>query len=339
MSSGSVEHIIILGGPQLANQYTYVSCLALVIYEYLLTLGDEVRLYFSRPATAVNRAPAGFLFFVTRYFVPICLSVITAGTCKIVGPVEPGFWTVIVIASGILLLLRVYALYSRNKWTLGYLSSVIVIQFAVSIFVFTFRGHGRKFRQIDLPVFQGCLFLPSASLNNGALAPVILELMYDVSIVALIIAKSCEDRSLNGLRDRGAILRIIVKDGIIYFLVIFFTILIWLCGLGFFVGPGLRLVSSRQTDGSANSLVSIMINRFTIHLHRSVKSNHGTSLTPSAHDDKAIIACHVNAVLTWMINTQDYSSRSDIDNAVISDLGDLALFHESQGIELEKFHP
>ncbi|KAF8526715.1 hypothetical protein JB92DRAFT_2870850 [Gautieria morchelliformis] len=287
MSSGSVEHII----------YTYVSCLALVIYEYLLTLGDEVRLYFSRPATA------GFLFFVTRYFVPICLSVITAGTCKIVGPLEPGFWTVIVIASGILLLLRVYALYSRNKWTLGYLSSVIVIQFAVSIFVFTFRGRGPMLVPIDLPVFQGCLFLPSASLNNGALAPVILELMYDVSIVALIIAKSCEDRSLNGLRDRGGILRSFI---------IFFTILIWLCGLGFFVGPGLRL-----TDGSANSLVSIMINRLTIHLHRSVKSNHGTSLTPSA----------------------DYSSRSDIDNAVISDLGDLALFHESQGIELEKFHP
>ncbi|KAF8484142.1 hypothetical protein JB92DRAFT_3031502 [Gautieria morchelliformis] len=227
---------------------------------------------------ALNRAPAGFLFFVTRYFVPICLSVITAGTCKIVGPLEPGFWTVIVIASGILLLLRVYALYSRNKWTLGYLSSVIVIQFAVSIFVFTFRGRGPMLVPIDLPVFQACVF----PCNNGALAPVILELMYDVSIVALIIAKSCEDRSLNGLRDRGAILRIIVKDGIIYFL-----------------------------------LVSIMINRLTIHLHRSVKSNHGTSLTPSA----------------------DYSSRSDIDNAVISDLGDLALFHESQGIELEKFHP
>ncbi|KAF8494519.1 hypothetical protein JB92DRAFT_3126869 [Gautieria morchelliformis] len=72
------------------------------------------------------------------------------------------------------------------------------------------------------------------------------------------------------------------------------------------------------------SLVSIMINPLTINLHLSVKNNHGTYLTPSA-------VLH-GAVPTWMMNTQDYSSRSDIDQAVISDLGALALSHESQGI-------
>ncbi|KAF8524979.1 hypothetical protein JB92DRAFT_2877900 [Gautieria morchelliformis] len=74
-----------------------------------------------------------------------------------------------------------------------------------------------------------------------------------------------------------------------------------------------------------------MINRLTIHLHRSMKGNHRTSFTPSTVPH--------NAVPTWMINTRDYSSRSDIDKAAISDLGDLALSHESQGIELGIFHP
>jgi hypothetical protein len=42
--------------------------------------------------------------------------------------------------------ISVYALYNRNKWILGYLSSIIVIQFALSLVVCTFPGGGRMFR-------------------------------------------------------------------------------------------------------------------------------------------------------------------------------------------------
>ncbi|KAF8482251.1 hypothetical protein JB92DRAFT_3036451 [Gautieria morchelliformis] len=332
MSSGSVEDIIVLGGHL---YYTYVSCLALLFYEHLLTLGDEVRLYFSRPATSSRQLLAGFLFFVTRYFVPINSSVITASVttkwgeavclvptgsfCNTVGPLQFANFTVVGIASSILLLLRVYALYNRHKWTLGYLSSIVVIQLAVSTFVYAFPGHGPlPMPSIDLPVFQGCLYLPSSSLN----APFVLELTYDVSIVALIMAKSWKERSLNGLMDQGGILRMIVKDGIIYFLVIFSTMFIWLCMI-LFAPLGLKLVNS--------GLISIMINRLTINLHRSMKGNRGTSLTPSAVQHNT-----VPFLPTWMINTQAYSSSTDIDQAMINDLGNLGLPHESQGIELEK---
>jgi hypothetical protein len=40
----------------------------------------------------------------------------------------------------------VYALYNRNKWVLGYLGSLAVIQFALAIVVSSFPGGGRKFR-------------------------------------------------------------------------------------------------------------------------------------------------------------------------------------------------
>ncbi|KAF8510534.1 hypothetical protein JB92DRAFT_2831528 [Gautieria morchelliformis] len=40
-------------------------------------------------------------------------------------------------------------------------------------------------------------------LKNAPRAPIFLELMYDASIVGLIIAKSWKDRSLNGMRGRG----------------------------------------------------------------------------------------------------------------------------------------
>ncbi|KAF8463027.1 hypothetical protein JB92DRAFT_3067908 [Gautieria morchelliformis] len=288
---------------------------------------------------ALNHAAAGSLFFVTRYFVPISLSVITAAlttkwgktvclvpigsVCKTVGPLELAFFNVVGIASNFLLLLRVYALYNRNKWILGYLSSIVAIQFAASICIGAFPGSGPLLLPpIDIAAFQGCFFLPSARLKNAEYAATILELIYGVSIVGLIMAKGWKDRSLNGLRDRGGVIRIIVRDSIIYFLVIFSTMFIWLC-VGIFAPLGLKFVNAY--------LVSIMINRLTINLHRSVKGNHRTYLTSSAVPH--------NAVPTWMINTQDYSSRSDIDNGVISDVGDLAFSHESQGIELEKFHP
>ncbi|KAF8526755.1 hypothetical protein JB92DRAFT_2871559 [Gautieria morchelliformis] len=302
MSSGSVEDIIVLGG----------QFLALLFYEHLLTLGDEVRLYFSRPATFSRQLLAGFLFFVTRYFVPICLSAITAAAttkwgdavclvpigsfCKTVGPLELAFFTVVGIASGILLLLRVYALYNRNKWILCYLGLVILTQFAVCILISAFSDRGLlPMPPIDLPVFQGCLYPPPSRLKKLTLAPVILELTYDVSIIGLIMAKGWKDRSLNGLRGRGGILRIIVKDGTIYFLVIFSTMFIWLC-VKLFAPVGLKFVNGY--------LVSIMINRLTIHLHRSVKSSHRTSLTPSA--------VQLPFLPTWMIN--DHSSSSDINS-------------------------
>ncbi|KAF8526718.1 hypothetical protein JB92DRAFT_2870876 [Gautieria morchelliformis] len=271
---------------------------------------------------ALNRALAGFLFFVTRCFVPICLSVITAAAttkwgdavclvpigsfCKTVGDLELAFFTVVLIASSILLLLRVYAFYNRSKWILCYLSSVILIQFVVCTLLSGFSDHGLlPMPPIDIPVFQGCLYPPPPRLKSGTLAPVVVEIAYDVSIIGLIMAKGWKDRSLNGLRDRGGILRIIVKDGIVYFLVIFSTTFIWLC-MGLFAPMELKFVNTY--------LVSIMINRLTINLHRSVKGNHGTSLTPS-----------VVQLPTWMINT---------DKAVICDVGDLTVSHGSQGIEL-----
>ncbi|KAF8468752.1 hypothetical protein JB92DRAFT_3058759 [Gautieria morchelliformis] len=236
---------------------------------------------------ALNHAAAGFLFFVTRYFVPICLSVITA-----VSLLELVFFMMVATASSILLLRNmVYALYNRNKCILGYLSSVILIQFAVAILISAFSVGLLPMPPIDLPVFQ-------------ALAPLIREQTYDVSILALIIAKRWKNKSLNELRDRGGILRIIVKDGIMYFLtfsVIFSTMFIWLC-----VDLFAPYVNAY--------LVSIMINRLTIHLHLSVKAS----------------------LPTWMISTRDYSSSRDIDEAAIRDLGDLTLSHESQGIELKK---
>ncbi|KAF8525014.1 hypothetical protein JB92DRAFT_2878534 [Gautieria morchelliformis] len=268
---------------------------------------------------ALNHAAARSLFFVTRYFVPISLSVITAAlttkwgktvclvpigsVCKTVGPLELAFFNVVGIASNFLLLLRVYALYNRNKWILGYLSSIVAIQFAASICIGAFPGSGPLLLPpIDIAAFQ-------------EYAATILELIYGVSIVGLIMAKGWKDRSLNGLRDRGGVIRIMVRDSIIYFLVIFSTMFIWLC-VGIFAPLGLKFVNAY--------LVSIMINRLTINLHRSVKGNHGTSLTPSG--------VQIPFPLAWMINTQDYSSSSDIDNGVIDDLGDLALSHESQGI-------
>ncbi|KAF8532322.1 hypothetical protein JB92DRAFT_1313531 [Gautieria morchelliformis] len=348
MSSGSVEDIIVLGGQLQATRYFLVSSLALLIYEHFLTLGDEVRYIWSSRVSL-----AGFLFFVTRYYVPICLSVITSAlttkwseavclvpigslcfllcfSCKAVGPLEPvGFLTVVVTSSSILLLLRVYALYNRNKWILGYLSSVIVIHFSLSIFFFTFPGGGPfPMPPIDLPVFQGCLYLPSPRTKNGPLAPIALELIYDASIVVLIVAKSWKDRSLSGLGNRSGILRNIVKDGIIYFLVIFSTMFTWLC-LGLFAPLGLKLVNAHPST----VLIAIMINRLTISLHRSVKSNTRTSLTLSAVPQNA-----GPFLPTWMINTQDYSSV-DINKVVISDLGDLAPSHESQGIKLVEFYP
>ncbi|KAF8494520.1 hypothetical protein JB92DRAFT_3126870 [Gautieria morchelliformis] len=341
MSSGSVEDIIVLGGQLQATRaiihpgdqlYDFSDCrISIALFQASpfcsMSISSHLEMKFGTfgPTdwfAVLSREVFDSLDVLnsnvqkTRYYVPISLSVITAALTTTWGEAAAGCPVSLLI---LYLKLQnsiddfndsVYALYNRNKWILGYLSSIVAIQSAGSICVSTFPGRGPLLMPpIDIAAFQGCFFLASARLKNGEYVATILELMYGASIVGLIMAKGWKDRSLNGLRDRGGILRVIVKDGIIYFLVIFSTMFIWLC-VGLFAPLGLKFVNAYPSE----VLVSIMINRLTINLHRSVKGNHGTSLTLAG-------------------------SSSDIDNGVIDDLGDQALSHESQGIELEKFHP
>ncbi|KAF8525009.1 hypothetical protein JB92DRAFT_3109197 [Gautieria morchelliformis] len=351
MSSGSVQDLIVLGGQLLLEQYCLVSSLALLFYEHLLTLGDEVRYIWSNRVTlgnplnsasgdkhmALNHALASFLFFVVRSLVLWTFSIVMSSRPDISSQSASATtkWGEAAAAFPCSLLILDLKLqnigpfrawgFHRDWYRIQYSTPSTCICVVQSTFVYAFPGHGPlPAPPIDVPAFQGCLYLPSPRLKDGAYTPFILELTFDVSIIGLIMAKSWKDRSLNGLMEQGGILRIIVKDGIIYFLVIFSTMFIWLC-MVLFAPPGLKLVNS----GSSNVLISIMINRLTINLHRSVKGNYGTSLTPSAVQHNA-----VPTLPTWMINTQVYNSSSDIDRAVISDVGDLSLSHESQRIEL-----
>ena len=54
--------------------------------------------------------------------------------------------------------------------------------------------------------------------RGASLSVLALELVYDLSIFALIISKISKTTSFKKLQTQGGIMHIIVRDGIIYFL-------------------------------------------------------------------------------------------------------------------------
>ncbi|KAF8591829.1 hypothetical protein K439DRAFT_1626340 [Ramaria rubella] len=143
-------------------------------------------------------------------------------------PIQPlGLLTVALIVSGTLLLLRIYAIYNRSVIVLGYLGALIASQVAVSIYLFTFPGSTvLPLPPINTPAFHGCLYIPSPRLGLWASSVLVLELVYDVSVFCLIAIKAWKAMSFNTLGLHG-LMYLLIKDGAMYFLVIFSFILLW----------------------------------------------------------------------------------------------------------------
>ncbi|KAF8585274.1 hypothetical protein K439DRAFT_1632805 [Ramaria rubella] len=185
----------------------------------------------SRYCTLICLSVIIFIYFSTRWNDAVVSMHVVADLVELLAPIEPvGMLMVSLIVADILLLLRVYALYYGSWLVMIYLGSLIVCQIVVDSVLFTFPGNGPLpvpgISSINLPAFNGCIFDPSPRLGHWPTAVLVLELVYDLSIFSLIIVKTWREVSMNALGHRG-LARLIIRDGTLYFLVIFPMIFIW----------------------------------------------------------------------------------------------------------------
>ncbi|KAF8532566.1 hypothetical protein JB92DRAFT_602234 [Gautieria morchelliformis] len=234
------------------------SIYALYFYDHLLTFSDEVDKIWLQPFTF-----ASLLFYINRYFTHGQF-IILNNFMKQRGPMQcngimkfPGAGTLCLVAiAELIMILRVYAIYLANKYVLVFLLSILSGQIIT-------EAWGVQF-SIRIPqpsTFPGCV--PTGS-NNWFAALWVAPLVTDACIFVLTIWRTVRYKRKHG---RMTTMDIILRDGIMYFFVIFSANL--MNSLIYFLAPeDLKAVGASFSQ----LLTATMISRLQLNLRQARRS-------------------------------------------------------------------
>ncbi|KAF8580457.1 hypothetical protein K439DRAFT_309532 [Ramaria rubella] len=247
----------------MANYKFQTSNYALFVYDHLLTLPDEVDKIWSQPFSL-----ATMLFYINRY-ITHCQFIIlqvefyeTSWTISVCNRYVKfaGAATMCLVSVGeLILILRVYALYLANRYVLVFLLSILSGQIIVSAWAVHFG-----IRVPQPPGFPGCVLTGSSKFFAAIWAA---PLVTDSCIFLLTLWRTLKYRKAHG--SRMSTMQIILRDGTMYFFVIFSANL--MNTLIYFLAPeDLKAVGASFSQ----ILTSIMISRLQLNLRRGNNESH-----------------------------------------------------------------
>ncbi|KAJ7260124.1 hypothetical protein C8J57DRAFT_1471769 [Mycena rebaudengoi] len=268
-----------------SNYYLNAVAFTLLFYDYFLTLEWEVSRYWGSPLTFPT-----VLFYANRYVtlfgnIPVVIQYFwttssTPSKVVVCGHLE-SFHQYYIIATqiivGVMLILRTYALYERNKYIL--VSTILISLGLVGVAMYTvLSGKGGTDDAVGLPLYIGCIYSISRSKSlvlTGAWAGLGV---FDSMIFTLTFYRALSQRRANRLQ----LITVLLRDGSLYFGVM---IIANLCNILTFVlgEPYTRGVATTFT----NIISAILISRLMLNLrdptlstmsHR-VSNSHGDSFT------------------------------------------------------------
>ncbi|KAI0791956.1 hypothetical protein C8Q75DRAFT_611254 [Abortiporus biennis] len=207
------------------RSYLYILSVAILYYDHLLTLGDEVQYMWFQG----RNFP--WLFFMNRYFSILADIGLTTGqfitydsipSCITYSAISE---TCLVIAQtivSVVLLMRTYALYNRSLKILVFILVVSSGLLGVCIWALLTRKTG--LRSINS---HGCTIVetPSSELHMAAAWEALIA--YDIMIFTTIVFKTYKVTHQPGFR-RGSgrlknLIELVFRDGAIYFVVMAFA--------------------------------------------------------------------------------------------------------------------
>ncbi|KAF8883830.1 hypothetical protein BD779DRAFT_811736 [Infundibulicybe gibba] len=206
----------------LDNKYYILASTVMLLYDHILTFERE-RVYIWNQRKSIP----SYLFFVFRYVTPIVsiLNLVaehnphwSGKTCSdwIWLPVAVG--PIISVATGVILILRVHAIYARSRWILYITIPVYLAQLGVM----GWSIDGGVPAQLP-PGFIGCV--PSEKPGTGIQlsALYIAALVFDAMIFALTLGRAIY---MHMTKSTVPLVTLIVRDGTLYFMVIFIVNLV-----------------------------------------------------------------------------------------------------------------
>ncbi|KAF8578068.1 hypothetical protein K439DRAFT_1639172 [Ramaria rubella] len=200
-----------------ASKYFLVAAFAMLVYDIAITLGDEVERIWKQPWTG-----ATFLYAVNRYVTlfqrPIIVTAFTSpawsrnlSACEHFVRFEGGstLGLVATVASTVIMMLRVYAVWHRNRRVL-----IVLILFWVAQVAFSGMALGFSMRVPLPPILAGCIL---TGVNNLFSPFWIMPLITDSVVFGLTLWRTM--RYSKATRSMP-LLKLFVRDGALYFLCI-----------------------------------------------------------------------------------------------------------------------
>ncbi|KAJ3509774.1 hypothetical protein NLJ89_g5040 [Agrocybe chaxingu] len=246
-----------------------LAAFAILIYDHALTFPLEVERIWKQKVTG----PA-ILFLLNRYVTPLQYIVIitafhlptwTGKACDDFVMFEGALSAVMSNVCEVIMILRVYALYGRSNKILAFLGLLWLLQLVISL-----KGvsTGVAVQLPPFPPFVGCILTGP---NNWFSVVWVGPLVTDTAIFVLMLWRI---RRYIRSTESIPLLHIFVRDGLIYFLVIF--LMNFMNALLFFLAP-----EDLKPIGAPFSamMTAVMISRLVLNL-RSAKSA-GVDLVPS----------------------------------------------------------
>ncbi|PPR07614.1 hypothetical protein CVT24_004167 [Panaeolus cyanescens] len=197
-----------------AGKYFQIAAFVMLIYDHMLTFSDEVERIWKQKISG-----ATILFLLNRYLTPLQFIVIinafqdpswTKEVCDRFVVFEGASTAALVGICELIMILRVYALYGQSKAVLAFLMLLWVVQISVSA-----AGLHTGFA-VPLPDFLvGCILT-----GNSLLMPAVwvTPLITDSCIFILTVWRTRQYLTRSG---KTPIMHIFLRDGAMYFFVIF----------------------------------------------------------------------------------------------------------------------
>ncbi|GAA5863514.1 hypothetical protein JCM8547_007271 [Rhodosporidiobolus lusitaniae] len=246
----------------LFSSYAVIWC-AVLWWDTLATLPLEYRFIWRGSKWSWLKV----VFLVNRYWTPLCMLLevlmlkltIAPELCQQIAVFHPAAATVTIIACGAILAVRLYALWDRSSRILTLLLVLLTVELAVMVGVTT-----RSQPVIIPPQFRDEVHFYGCSVRQDhGLAPLFwaVGLAYEAICLALLVYRVAELRRRSG---RLPILKILLRHGVFYFVVVFASGFI---NILFFAQPN-EAYQVFNAPGTI-ALMSLMSSRLVLSLHAS----------------------------------------------------------------------
>ncbi|KAH8836024.1 hypothetical protein DL96DRAFT_1576429 [Flagelloscypha sp. PMI_526] len=194
------------------NTTTFLVAIVLLYYDYFLTIGDEVRLIWTRPKSLgsivffLNRYPALVLTFGTAFLQLRFSEGSSYQTLSIFHALAILFVQVI---AGLTLAIRTIALYQRSRWVISLICGLIILCASAS-------GWSIQPRHIPLDLTMEESYYLSIRRATGWES----MLLFDCTTFTLLMLRSYFEARKYSTFSGIPLLNLLIRDGAIYFTVL-----------------------------------------------------------------------------------------------------------------------
>ncbi|KAI0046444.1 hypothetical protein FA95DRAFT_1560077 [Auriscalpium vulgare] len=217
---------------QLSKDF-FLAAFSILLYDHVCTLALEIETFWKKRKTC--------LYGQTRYYTPAAMSVVafaffstsmTFERCRHWMYFLPIACTLGLMAlSGVLMAIRIYAMWNRNQIIFFGLLMYLAVEFAVGVWSTT-RPGGEPFPfLLDNHQFHYCVFVgPTIAGRPSTYIFIFMDLAYNSVVFILTVSRTIYVHNIVGRANasgRPNLLQSLAKDGAVYFGGIFAINFIW----------------------------------------------------------------------------------------------------------------